>query len=243
MFMTDRRSHRSINTHAGSAARLARRILLGLFLGTLLPVLVLRWLPPPASAFMLQAWFASLLQPGEFTLEYRWKPWNEISVHAAAAVVASEDQLFMQHHGFDFKSMRHALHSNRKGRPLRGASTITQQTAKNLFLHAGKSFWRKGLEAYFTVLLEALWPKRRILEMYLNVAQFGKGIYGIGAASQHFFHKDASRLMPTEAALLAAVLPNPLVLRADRPSAYVLRRRQWILRQMPLVAHNDLRGL
>lgn len=210
-------------------------------LATLLPVLALRWLPPPASAFMLEAWAGALLQGQAFALRYRWTAWNELSPQAALAVIASEDQLFPEHHGFDFQAMSRAVSANRKGRPLRGASTISQQTAKNLFLYSGKSLWRKALEAYFTILLETLWPKRRILETYLNIAQFGRGIYGIGAAAEAFFHKPASRLSAPEAALLAAVLPNPVVLRADQPSAYVLKRRQWILRQMRLMGgHNVL---
>lgn len=218
-----------------AAQRLSRRILLAILLATLLPVLALRWLPPPSSAFMLEAWASAWLARQELTLRYAWTDWDDLAPEVALAVMASEDQLFPEHHGFDFQAMSRAISSNRKGRPLRGASTITQQTAKNLFLYSGKSLWRKALEAYFTVLLESLWPKRRILETYLNIAQFGRGIYGVGAAAETFFHKPASALTAGEAALLAAVLPNPVVLRADRPSAYVLKRRQWIMRQMRLM--------
>ncbi len=148
------------------------------------------------------------------------------------AVIASEDQRFADHHGFDLDSIQDAVEDHERGRRLRGASTISQQVAKNVFLWPGRSFVRKGLEAYFTVLIEALWPKRRILEVYLNVAEFGDGLFGVEAASQRYFKKPASRLSLEEAAVLAAVLPNPHRLRAGRPSAYVEERRDWILRQM-----------
>jgi monofunctional biosynthetic peptidoglycan transglycosylase len=192
---------------------------------------------------MLHAWGAALLEGRKgFQLRYQWTDWARISPHAAIAVIAAEDQLFRDHRGFDFHAITRAMNRNRHGRTLRGASTITQQTAKNLFLYAGKSFWRKGLEAYFTVLMEALWPKRRILEVYLNIAQFGDGIYGIGAASEVFFHKPAASLTANEAALLAAALPNPLILKADKPSRYLLKRRQWILRQVRLLDEHDYLG-
>jgi monofunctional biosynthetic peptidoglycan transglycosylase len=145
---------------------------------------------------------------------------------------ASEDQQFPFHAGFDFDSIRDAVRASERGKRLRGASTISQQVAKNLFLWPGHSFVRKAFEAYFMVLIEALWPKERILEMYLNLAQFGDGIYGVQAAGERFWRTPALRLTSDEAALLAAVLPNPLRLHADRPSAYVFERRDWILEQM-----------
>ncbi len=200
---------------------------------TTLPVLLLRWLHPLTSAFMLearaQAWVAN--ERG-YRTEYTWVSLEQISAYAAVAVIASEDQQFPFHAGFDLDSIREAVRSSERGGRLRGASTISQQVAKNLFLWNGRSFVRKGLEAYFTVLIEALWPKERILEMYLNLAQFGNGIYGVEAAAWHFWHKPARMLSSSEAALLAAVLPNPLRLHAERPSRYVLGRRDWILSQM-----------
>jgi monofunctional biosynthetic peptidoglycan transglycosylase len=219
---------------------LATRVLkiLGLVLAawlvlTLVPVLLLRWLHPLTSAFMLeadaQAWST---RNHTYRTQYHWVSLEQISAHAAIAVIASEDQQFPYHAGFDFDSIRDAVRESERGRRLRGASTISQQVAKNLFLWSGHSFVRKGLEAYFTVLIETLWPKERILEMYLNVAQFGDGIYGVEAAAQHFWGKPALRLSSSDAALLAAVLPNPLRLHADRPSRYVLGRRDWILEQM-----------
>jgi monofunctional biosynthetic peptidoglycan transglycosylase len=156
---------------------------------------------------------------------------EEISPNAAVAVIASEDQQFPFHAGFDFKSIRESVRASEHGKKLRGASTISQQVAKNLFLWNG-GFVRKALEAYFTVLIEAMWPKERILEVYLNIAQFGEGVYGVEAAARHFYHKPAARLTSSDAAVMAAVLPNPLKMRIDRPSAYVISRRDWILAQM-----------
>lgn len=196
-------------------------------------ILLLRWVPPPTSSFILQRQ-AGALRAGEpaSSVRHRWIPWEEISPHLRAAVVAAEDQKFPDHWGFDLESVADALgEARRGGRRVRGASTITQQTAKNLFLWPGRSWVRKGLEAYLTVLLEALWPKRRVLEVYLNVAQFGDRIFGAEAASRAFFGRPASRLDPDQAALLAAVLPNPVRLRADVPSAYVRERAEWIRRQ------------
>ncbi|MBS0364971.1 MAG: monofunctional biosynthetic peptidoglycan transglycosylase [Proteobacteria bacterium] len=194
---------------------------------------LLRWLHPLTSAFMVeaavQAW---MRQDHAYYTDYRWVSLEQISPHAAIAVIASEDQQFPFHAGFDFDSIRAAVRASERGRHLRGASTISQQVAKNLFLWNGHSFVRKGLEAWFTVLIEALWPKERILEMYLNIAQFGDGTYGVQAAAQRFWHRNARSLSSSQSALLAAVLPNPLRMRADRPSHYVLARRDWILSQM-----------
>lgn len=173
---------------------------------------------------------AATREPG-YRTDYEWVDLEQISPHAAIAVVASEDQQFPFHAGFDIKSIRESVRASEHGRKLRGASTISQQVAKNLFLWNG-GFFRKALEAYFTVLIEAMWPKERILEVYLNVAQFGSGVYGVEAAAHRFYHKPAARLTSSEAALLAAVLPNPIRLRVDRPSGYVLSRRDWILGQM-----------
>lgn len=213
--------------------RLLRRLLLAFLLATVVPVVVLRWTPPPASMFMVIAKVSAAVEGRrDFTLHYRWKPWEKLAPAARLAVVAAEDQLFAKHLGFDLKSMRDAFEHNRSGKRIRGASTISQQTAKNLFLYPGRSYFRKILEAYFTALIELFWPKQRVLEVYLNVAQFGRGIYGLGEASRIFFGKPPSALKAREAALLAAVLPNPITLRADRPSPYVLRRQAWILDQM-----------
>ncbi|MFO7666937.1 MAG: monofunctional biosynthetic peptidoglycan transglycosylase [Desulfobacterales bacterium] len=202
-------------------------------IATIVPVILLRWIPPVTSSFMIQKWITSLRSDSkECKIEYKWTPWEKISPHAGIAVVAAEDQVFPEHFGFDLESISDAIDKHSKGRRLRGASTISQQVSKNLFLWSGRSLVRKGFEAYFTVLIELIWPKRRILEVYLNIAEFGDGIYGVAAAGEAFFKKSPSKLTPSDAALLAAVLPNPIRLKADRPSSYVNSRRLWILDQM-----------
>jgi monofunctional biosynthetic peptidoglycan transglycosylase len=196
-------------------------------------VLVLRFVPPWTSAVMLERQLgAALRREPDFSLQHHWVPWTQVSASVPLAMVAGEDQKFPYHHGFDFDSIDKALDAADEGRRLRGASTISQQTAKNLFLWNGRSFVRKALEAYFTVLIEATWPKRRILEVYMNIAELGDGIYGVGAASEIFFHLPPGRLSAAQAARLAAVLPSPRRLHADHPSAYVLRRAGWIEQQM-----------
>jgi monofunctional biosynthetic peptidoglycan transglycosylase len=196
-------------------------------------VICLRWIPPPTSAFMMEKRIDSFFQgKPQPIIHYRWVAWRSIAPQMRLAAVAAEDQKFPYHWGFDIESMADAVrHPGRRGR-LRGASTITQQVARNLFLWPGRSFVRKGLEAYFTVLLEWLWPKRRILEVYLNITEFGDGIYGVSSASQTFFGKRPAELQAQEAALLAAVLPNPARLHVQNPSAYVHERAGWIEEQM-----------
>jgi monofunctional biosynthetic peptidoglycan transglycosylase len=191
-----------------------------------LPVLALRWLDPPTTMFML------LDSSGVEPLSYEWVDWSEINLSAALAVVASEDQKFLTHFGFDIDSIRDSLDERGDGEPVRGASTITQQVVKNLFLWSGRSFIRKGVEAYLTVVIEIAWPKQRILEIYLNVVEFGSGIFGVGAASKAYFSKPPVLLTDTEAALLASVLPSPKRLHVDDPSEYVLERQAWILKHM-----------
>jgi monofunctional biosynthetic peptidoglycan transglycosylase len=200
---------------------------------TWLFVLLLRFVPPPTSAFMLERNMAAL-RNGErgYTTKYHWAPWGSVSSDLPIALIAGEDQKFPTHHGFDMQAIADALDEADEGERLRGASTISQQTAKNLFLWGGRSFLRKGLEAYFTVLLEVTWPKRRILEVYMNIAEFGDGIYGADAAAHEFFRKSPAQLTAHESALLAAVLPNPKKLRVDRPSAYVLHHAEWVERQV-----------
>lgn len=189
-------------------------------------MLALRWLAPPTTAFML------FDADARVDLDYEWTDWASIGSSVPLAVLASEDQKFPSHFGFDLESIRDAIDDSRSGAQLRGASTISQQVAKNLFLWNGRSFVRKGIEAYFTLLIELTWPKQRILEVYVNVAEFGPGVFGVGAASRRFFAASPSTIGDAEAALLAAVLPNPKRLHADRPSAYVRERQRWILGQM-----------
>lgn len=198
-----------------------------LLLLLVLPVLMvgcLRSQPPLISAFMLQ----SEVKP----VDYQWVPASDIAEVARMAVVASEDQKFWKHAGFDLEAMQQAHRENQRRGRKRGASTISQQTAKNLFLWPGGGYLRKGIEAYFTLLMEWLWSKERILEVYLNIIELGPGIYGVEAGAQHFFGKSALELTAQEAARLAAVLPNPKRLSAGKPSQYVMARTNWILRQM-----------
>jgi len=211
--------------------RLAAGLVAGLLLASAVPVLALRWLPPLTSSFMLQREIRARLEgDARFALRYRWLPLRRISPEMAIAVVAAEDQKFPTHWGFDWASIGDAL-AEGEARP-RGASTITQQVAKNLFLWPGRSLVRKGLEAWFTVLIEGLWPKRRILEVYLNVAEFGPGVYGVGAASELYFGRPAGSLRRDQAALLAAVLPSPRRLHAAAPSPYVRERAAQIEREI-----------
>lgn len=204
------------------------RLLLWLLLGglgiTVLPVALLRVVPPPTTAYMLQ----SPVKP----VKYAWVPRAQIADTARRAVVASEDQKFWDHQGFDLEAIEKAREHNKRSKRRRGASTISQQTAKNLFLWPGGGYFRKGVEAGYTVLIEALWPKERILEVYLNIAEFGPGIYGVEAAAQAYFKKPAARLSANEAARLAAVLPSPRHWSVTRPGGFVSSRVSWIMGQM-----------
>lgn len=208
-------------------------LLLAFVAATWLPVLLLRFVPPVASAYMVERGLAQAWRGNrDFRIHYRWVPWSRIAPAAPLAMVAGEDQTFPFNHGFDIASIRSAVEVAEAGGRLRGASTITQQTARNLFLWSGGGFFRKGLEAWFTVLIDFTWPKRRVLEVYANIAELGDGIYGVEAAAQAYWREPASRLTTRQSALLAAVLPNPRGWHADRPSAYVQRRAAWIERQM-----------
>jgi len=225
-----------MNPRRPFAARLLRTLML-LAISWLalswLVVLVLRFVPPLTSAVMMERQLGALIHgEKDFRLQHRWVPWSQVSPYVPLAMVAGEDQKFPFHHGFDFDSIQTAVDAADEGRRLRGASTISQQTAKNLFLWNGRSFIRKGLEAYFTVLIELTWPKQRILEVYMNIAELGNGIYGVGAASDAFFHTPPARLGAAQAARLAAVLPSPRRFHADRPTAYVQSRANWIQQQM-----------
>jgi len=201
-------------------------------LASWLPVLLLRWLEPPVTAFMLQQ---RILNGGTYL--YQWNDWPALGSAAPLAVMAAEDQKFPGHHGFDVAAIQGAVVDRLEGQSLRGASTITQQVAKNLFLWPGRSLLRKAIEAWFTVIIELSWPKQRILEVYLNIAEFGPGIYGIPAASRVYFGKRPSQLTDAEAALLAAVLPNPKQLRVEQPTDYVRERQRWIMEQSGRLRH------
>ena len=226
----------------GILARLFRWLLYGVlswFLLSILVVVALRWVDPPTSAFMLREQLGAAFD-GEFVLRQRWVDWEQIATPMKVAVIASEDQAFPQHNGFDFQQINKALEQRERGRRNRGASTISQQVAKNLFLWPSRTWLRKGLEAFYTVLIELTWPKQRILEVYLNIAEFGAGTFGVGAASETYFRKPAARLSSSEAALLAAVLPSPKRMRVAKPSRYMRMRQQQILVQMRMLGGGSL---
>ena len=207
---------------------------------TVLPVLALRFLPPLATTLMVERRIESLFREGKYSPTYDWVAFDKISPAMSAAVIASEDQTFLQHSGFDWKAIQKALDHNERSARTKGASTLTQQTAKNVFLWSRRSWVRKGFEAYFTFLLEIFWNKRRILETYLNVVEFGDGVYGVEAAAQRYFNKPASKLNASEAALLAAILPSPRRYSVKSPGPYVRERQQWILRQMDQIGGASL---
>jgi monofunctional biosynthetic peptidoglycan transglycosylase len=205
----------------------------------------LRWLDPPTSAFMLRHWvIATAAGAPQPRVYHEWVPANAIAPAMALAAVAAEDQRFPEHWGFDFVQLKQAWTDFRAGGRLRGASTISQQTAKNLFLWPGRDPVRKTLEAWLTLLMEALWPKQRILEVYLNIAQFSPDTYGVGAAAWRFFDRPAEALSTSQAARLVAVLPNPQIYRIDTPSNTVQRRSRWVTQQMrQLGGTSYLRGV
>jgi len=213
--------------------RRALRVAAWILPGIAALILILRFVPPPTSAFMLVRHVERLTGAAAGpAVMYSWTSRRNMPEHMALAVVAAEDQNFPDHFGFDVDAMARAMKHNEKGRSVRGASTISQQVAKNLFLWSGRSYLRKGLEAGLTVLIELLWSKQRILEVYLNIAEFGDGTYGVQAAAKRFFNKTPDRLTAHEAALLASVLPSPRKSSASHPSAYVRQRTQWIQNQM-----------
>lgn len=212
--------------------RWIRLLALGFFVSSVAAVLLFRFVPPPLTPLMAIR-CAGMVLHGRFpALHKSWKPLEKISPRLAEAVVASEDQRFFDHHGFDWEAILSAFSVNERGKRKLGASTITQQTAKNLFLWPDRSWTRKGLEAYFTLLLELLWDKPRILEVYLNIIETGDGLYGAEAAAGRYFHVSAAALTAPQSALLAAVLPNPREWSPAHPTGYLRRRQSWILRQM-----------
>lgn len=194
---------------------------------------VLRYVDPPVTGLMLMRHFGEGLP-----IDQEWRDYENISPHLLLAVLAAEDQRFYDHHGFDVKEIQNAIEERLNDGQLRGASTLSQQTAKNVFLWPIRSWWRKGFEVYFTVLIEWMWPKQRILEVYVNVAEMGPGIYGAESAAQAYFDRPASELTAEQAALLATVLPSPLTRDPRRPTTYMRERQSWLLKQM-----NNLGGI
>jgi monofunctional biosynthetic peptidoglycan transglycosylase len=219
--------------------------LLRLFLGKLLQllryalilvlglVLLFAFVPVPYTGMMLERQLTAWWQGKQtYQRHHQWVPLEQISRHVLQAAVASEDQKFLDHSGFDMQAIEKALVYNSKGKKVRGASTISQQTAKNVFLWSGRSWLRKGLETGFTLLIEAVWGKPRILEIYLNSIEFGPGVFGVEAAAQQYFKRSAAQLTAQQAALMVTVLPNPNRFLLQRPSPYMYKRQQWVLKQM-----------
>lgn len=212
------------------AFRFLTRIVLAFLIISILSTLLFRFVPVPATPLMISRYF----EMEEGKIDYTWKSIDKISPNMALAVVTSEDQKFEEHFGFDIEAIEKAVKYNEKykGKKIKGASTISQQTAKNVFLWQGRSWLRKGLEVYFTFLIEILWSKERIMEMYLNVIEMGPGVYGAEAAAQYYFNKPAMKLTKSEAATIAAILPNPIRWSASKPTPYIIKKRNWILRHM-----------
>lgn len=212
--------------------QMTKKILLFLFAAHFIYIIILKWVNPPITITQIESWVSGN------GLRRDYVRLGEMSTHVPLAVIASEDQLFPDHNGFDVKSIKKAMDAHEKNKKkLRGASTLSQQVAKNVFLWQGRSWIRKGLEAYFTFMIEAIWGKKRILEVYLNVAEMGKGIFGVEAASRAYFKKPARSLTMMEAAKIAACLPNPRKYKVNPPSAYIIGRLPWVMRQM-----DNLRG-
>jgi len=200
-------------------------------------VLIYKWIPVPLTFFMFQRCIVQKYNGEEMRLKKNWKPIEDISNHLQLAVVCAEDQNYLTHSGFDLKAIKRAVDFNDKMEDLgknkrRGASTISQQTAKNVFLWHGRSFIRKGFEVYFTALIEVMWSKKRIMEVYLNVIEFGNGVYGAEAAAKSYLNKSAKNISTNEAALMAVVLPNPRKFSIAKPSAYIKKRQNWCAKQM-----------
>ena len=207
------------------------------FASTILTVVAYRWLPVYVTPLMVIRCVEQIGRGEQIRLRHHWVPLNEMSKYMPVAVMASEDQRFMEHHGFDFEAIDKAIQESKVGKRQRGGSTISQQTAKNVFLWPSHSWVRKGLEAYFTALIELIWSKQRIMEVYLNSIEMGDGIYGAEAVAQWHFHCTAAELTRNNCALIAATLPNPLKFSSKEPSPYMLKRQTWIMRQMK---HIDL---
>ncbi|KPQ26141.1 MAG: monofunctional biosynthetic peptidoglycan transglycosylase [Halomonas sp. HL-48] len=195
-------------------------------------VMLFRVVPPPGSMVMVERKVQSWVHSEPIQLQREWRSWSQLADSAKVAVMAAEDQRFPDHHGFDVVELRRALQASRDGGRLRGASTLSQQTAKNVFLWTGRSWVRKGLEAWFTLLIELIWGKQRILEVYLNVAEWDTGVFGLEAAAQHYFGVSAGALNERQASLLAAILPSPLTRSASLPGPEVEQRSVWIRQQM-----------
>lgn len=232
---------------AAPALKLAKKAVLwgtvGFFVSTIATVILLKWVPVYYTPLVFIRTFEYALDGKWVSIQKDWTPIEEISPHLQKAVIASEDPKFLSHNGFDFEAIARAIDANKRRKIKMGASTISQQTAKNVFLYPSRTYLRKGLEVYFTVLIETFWDKKRILEVYLNVIELGPGIYGAEAAAAHYYGKPALKLNPGEAHLFAAILPNPRKWSPKRPTNFVLRRRNFIRRNLVLLGHSYFKPL
>jgi len=219
--------------------RILKFCLIFFFASSIVFTLLYRFIPPPATPLMMIRVIENIANSKSPSITKDWKSLSDISPNLVLAVIASEDNNFESHYGVDFKAIEKAQKLNARGKKMRGASTITQQTAKNAFLWPARTYLRKGLELYFTGLIELGWGKKRIMEVYLNIIEMGDGIYGAEAASQYYFHKPARNLTRDEAASIASVLPNPRRWRPDRPTGYILRTKSKILYLMNRVEKPD----
>lgn len=199
---------------------------------SILSVIVFKWVPIPFTPLMITRAIEQKIDGKEMTCSHNWEPIENISTNLQKAVIASEDGNFLKHSGFDFNAMQKAFKNNNRGRKLKGGSTISQQTAKNVFLWQGRSYVRKGLEAYFTVLIELIWGKERIMEVYLNSIEMGEGVYGAEAAAKYWYKTDAKNLTKKQAAGIAAILPNPRKFKASNSSSYIEKRKSKIVKVM-----------
>jgi len=219
--------------------RLIKLTIVCFLVSTIVSVIVLRYIPPVVTPLMILRCVQQVWEGRTLKLKKDWVAFEKISPNLKRAVIASEDQRFLEHHGFDFDAIKKAIEHNQKSRKKIGASTISQQVAKNVFLWPSRSWLRKGVEAYFTLLIEVFWSKERILEVYLNVVELGDGIYGAEASAQHYYNVSAQKLSKDQAALMAAILPNPLKWSPVRPSMYLLKRRNWIRQNMARLGKID----
>lgn len=208
------------------------KLVLAFFITSLFLVIVFKWVPIPFTPLMFIRASEYWSKGEKVSFKHEWVSIDKISKNLVKAVIVSEDQKFIEHFGFDLEAMEKAYEGNKKGKKIKGGSTITQQTAKNVFLWPERSYVRKGFEVYFTFLIEVFWSKERIVEVYLNSIEMGNGVYGAEAASQYWFKKSANKLSSYEAASIAAILPNPRKYRAVNSSGYVERKKSWILKQM-----------
>lgn len=219
--------------------RVIWKAMLWFFALSILSVIIFKFVPVPFTPLMITRAIDQKLDGQEMTSSHHWVPIENISKNLQKAVIASEDANFLTHNGFDFKAIEKAMENNEKGKKLKGGSTISQQTAKNVFLWQGRSYLRKGLEAYFTILIEIIWGKERIMEVYLNSIEMGTGVYGAEAAAKHWYGKSASELSKREAAGIAAILPNPRKYKASNSSSYIERRKTRIVKHMGYIGKLD----